>query len=103
MQARLRTIQQKVEQTPLGRPWKMCKTDPTIWLYRTENVLWVKFKESLGMVDLHPDLPTLMLFFQWYSANSKGKLDKHSIIGTLEWKVGRFAYIYIDYYGHKIL
>jgi hypothetical protein len=54
------------------------------------------------VVDLDPDLPTLMLFYQWYTANSKGKLDKHSTIGTLEWKVGRFACMFNDYYRYKI-
>ena len=41
-------------------------------------------------------------FYQWYSAESKGKLDKHSSISTLEWKVGRFACMYDNYYQYKI-
>lgn len=43
-----------------------------------------------------------MLFSSWYAADSRGRLGKHLTIGTLEWKIGRFACMYGDFYNYKI-
>lgn len=43
-----------------------------------------------------------MLFYQWYAAERKGKLDRYSAVRTLEWEVGGFAYICVGYYRYKI-
>lgn len=62
----------------------------------------LRFKSKVKDSEIRPGLLVLKLYFRWFALTHNGKLDARPTQSTLVWRVGRFSYMYADYYGEKI-